>query len=91
MYLYIMLDPDKFDKCKVGITKNPPNRLRAYRTAQPQATFPYLVEIDNKLHEKEIFYILKNAFKVDREYVHCNYIIVQNIIEGYFNDLKERH
>jgi len=81
-----MFDPDKPSKCKVGITINIEQRLRSYRTASPQCTFTYTTEIPNKRFEKEIHELLKDTILLDREYVHCNPTIVQNIIEGYMTD-----
>lgn len=90
MQYYIMVNPDSPNKCKVGITKDLPSRLRAYRTANPQcyyyATY-YDVE-DCRYHEKQILDLLRDLARVDREYVHCSPHIVQNIVEGYFADFN---
>ena len=85
--LYIMVDPDKANKCKIGITKNPKQRLTTYRTASPQCFFYSTFPIPAKKHEKQIIDIIREAFRVDREYIHCNPSIVKNIVEGYLNDL----
>ena len=89
LYLYILNDPDKPTRCKIGITINPEQRIRAYRTANPQCKFSYITEIENKRFEKEVLYHLKGQFRVDSEYVHCNPIIVQNIVEGLVTDVIE--
>lgn len=88
MNYYIMVDPDKPNKCKVGITTDPAGRLRSYRTASPQCSYHALYRnVDNtRQHEKNILNILREGFSVDREYVHCPPSIVQNIVEAYFTD-----
>lgn len=90
MQYYIMVDPDKPNKCKIGITKDYTNRIRSYRTAAPQCYFHSVYNIDAsvKLHEKRILSILSEIVTVDREYVHCDPTIVQNIVEGYFCDIN---
>lgn len=87
-YLYILQDPDKTSKCKVGITVNLNQRLKAYRTACPQCVFMYTTVIDSKRREKEVLSLLKDTINVDREYVHCNAEFVKRIIEGYLQDVK---
>ena len=32
LYYYIMVDPDKPDKCKLGITTDPGSRIKAYKS-----------------------------------------------------------
>jgi hypothetical protein len=88
LYLYILLDPDKPNFSKVGITINIPNRLKAYRTASPNCSFYKTYPINDKIHEKKILSILKDIFTVRSEYIHCNPRIVNNIIESYLNDLS---
>jgi hypothetical protein len=88
LYYYILLDPDKPNHCKVGITKNLKNRLRAYRTASPNCSFFYTCKLHDIKHEKRILDILSDTFTVRSEYVHCNPHIVKNIVESYFDDLK---
>ena len=85
-FYYIMKDPDKNNGCKLGITKNPPQRLKAYRTAAPACYYYMLYKIPNKIHERRILDLLKDIVPVNREYVYGNIIIIQNIIEGYFDD-----
>lgn len=87
LFLYILTDPDKPHRCKVGITKKPDQRIRAYKTANPQCKFSFIREIPHKRIEKEVLYHLKGVFRVDSEYVWSNPTIVQNIIEGLFDDL----
>ena len=89
LYLYILLDPHKPDFCKVGITQNLKNRLRAYRTANPDCTFYATYPISTKDHERKLLSILKEAFTVKSEYVHCNPHIVNNIVSSYFDDINE--
>lgn len=86
IHYYILLDPDKPTKTKVGISKNLDNRLKTYRTAAPQATFLATYTIPDKIHEKKILDLLKDRFMVMSEYVHCPPQLVQNIVEGYFTD-----
>lgn len=86
IFYYILVDPDKPNRCKLGITKNPKQRLKAYRTANPQCSFLKVYTIPDKLYEKKILDILKDCFKVQREYVYASPSIVKNIIEGYFLD-----
>ena len=88
MYYYIMFDPDKASKCKVGITKNVEQRLRAYRTACPQCSFYKTWDLPDKRHEMIILDIIKDMFYVDREYVHCNPQIISNVVESYFEDIS---
>ena len=83
---YILVDPDKPNKCKLGITKNEKQRIRAYRTAAPQCYYYSIYDNVEKIHEKKILDLLKDRFIVDREYIHCHPKIVQRIIEGYFTD-----
>lgn len=82
-----MVDPDKPSRCKLGITKNPQQRLRAYRTAAPQCFFYKLYDDVDRLHEKRILEIIKDIVHADREYVHCTPLFAQRIIEGYFSDV----
>jgi len=86
LYYYILTDPDKTHVTKVGITKNPDNRLRAYRTAAPHAIFLGLYEIPDRAHEKRLLDLMRDQFKVKSELVYCNPQIVKNIVEGYFMD-----
>lgn len=86
LFYYVMLDPDKQHVCKVGITTNPTNRLRAYKTAAPHAIFLGLYEIPDRKHEKQLLELIKDRFKVKSELVYCNPQIVKNIVEGYFMD-----
>jgi hypothetical protein len=86
MKYYILIDPHKTDYCKVGITKNPEQRIKAYRTAAPDCYFKKLYNIPDKIHERRILDLLKDTVRVNREYIHCHPTIVQNIIEGYFDD-----
>jgi len=90
LYFYIMNNPDVKNRCKVGITKNPDQRIKAYQTANPSCYFSYLIEIDNKVHEKLIIDILKDVFFTSREYIYGHPEIVENIISGYFDDLTNK-
>jgi hypothetical protein len=81
-----MVDPDKPTKCKVGITKDPSQRIKAYKTAAPQCYFLEVYQDIETYHEKRILSILKEISKVQSEYVHLNPKIVQNIVESYFVD-----
>ena len=83
---YILVDPDKPNNSKVGITKNPQQRLRAYRTAAPSCYFLKIYNNVERFHEKRILSLLKDTFTVKSEYVYCQPGIVKNIVEGYFED-----
>lgn len=86
LFLYVLVDPDKNGVYKVGITTNPDQRLRSYRTAAPQAFFSSIYQIPHKKHEKRIFYELSGAFRMDGETVRGPLSIITNIIEGYLRD-----
>jgi hypothetical protein len=86
LFYYILTDPDKTHVTKIGITTNPDNRLRAYRTAAPNCFFSGLYVLPNKLHEKRILDIMRDRFTVTSEVVRCNPQLVKNIVEGYFVD-----
>ena len=86
MFLYVLVDPDKNDVYKVGITTNPDQRLRTYKTAAPQAFFHVIYQIPDRKHEKKIFYELSGAFRMDGETVRGPLSIITNIIEGYLRD-----
>lgn len=86
LYYYIMVDPDKPDRCKVGITKDIVGRLRSYRTAAPNCTFAKVYNIPAKYHEKRILDLLKDITTVHNEYVHSNVAVVSRVVEGYFKD-----
>ncbi|UOK16772.1 hypothetical protein [Vibrio phage phiKT1024] len=86
LYLYILVDPDKTSRCKVGITKNPDQRIKAYKTANPECYFSVVYIIPDRVHEKKVLSLLKEIFTVKSEYVHSSPKIVQNIIEGYLDD-----
>jgi hypothetical protein len=87
MKYYIMVDPDKPNFCKLGITTDPLQRIKAYRTAAPDCYFKKVYDIPDTIHERRILSLLRESFKVNRETVLCNPTIVQNIIEGYFTDV----
>jgi hypothetical protein len=82
-----MVDPDKPNKCKVGITKNPDQRIKAYRTASPQCYFLSVYTDIDKHHEKRILELLRDIAMVDREYVHCSPTLVRSVVEGYLEDI----
>lgn len=86
MFLYILVDPDKSNRCKIGITKNPGQRIKPYRTANPDCYFKIIYTIPDKIHEKRIHELFRTAFTVKSEYVYCSPNIAQNIIEMYFDD-----
>jgi hypothetical protein len=86
LYLYIMVDPDKKDRCKVGITKNVFSRLTSYRTANPDCAFFKVYNIPAAHHEKRILDLLKDVGTVRSEYVHLNPEFVAKVIEGYLKD-----
>lgn len=86
IFYYILRDPDKPHRTKLGITKDPPRRLRAYRTAAPSCVYLVVYEIPDRKIEKRILDLLRDRFMVQSEYVHCEPEIVKNIVEGYFVD-----
>lgn len=86
LYLYILADPDKPDHCKVGITKNVYERIKAYRTAAPNAKFVKVYNIPAAYHEKRILDLLKDITTVHSEYVHLDHDRVSKVIEGYLKD-----
>jgi len=86
VYYYIMVDPCKSTKCKVGITKNPEQRLRAYKTAAPSCYFLKVYPCIERYHEKQIIDVLRDVATIESEYVHFHPELVQNIVEAYFDD-----
>ena len=90
LYYYIMVDPDKPNKCKLGITTDPLNRIKAYKTAAPNCYFMETYTIPHRMHEKQILAVVKKVAKVQSEYVHCTPHLIKNIVESYFldNDIK---
>ena len=89
-YFYILVDPDRPNVHKVGITKNPQSRIRSYRTSAPSAYFHKIYKIPKteniKKHEKEILYHLSGAFKTRAEVVSGPLKIIENIIDDYWID-----
>ena len=86
MYYYIMVDPDKPNTCKLGITKNPKQRLRAYTTAAPSCYFLKTYPTFEKYHEKRILDVFRCIARVQREFVHFHPEIAKNVVEAYFDD-----
>lgn len=86
LYYYVLFDPDKDHVCKVGITTNPTNRLKSYKTAAPRAFYYGLYNLPDRRHERQILDLMKERFTVRSEVVYCNPHIVKNIVEGYFMD-----
>lgn len=87
---YVLNDPDKPNGCKVGITKNPEQRIKSYRTAAPNCSFIKVFKNVEKYHEKRILDLLKDIYTVQSEYVHASPKMVLNTIEGYFDDFYEQ-
>ena len=81
-----MVDPDKKDRCKLGITTNINQRLRSYRTASPNCTFANVYTIPAAFHEKRILDLLRDIATVHSEYIHLNHARVSKIVEGYLKD-----
>ncbi len=88
LYYYIMVDPDKPNRCKVGITTNILGRLRSYRTAAPNCRFAKVYTLPAKYHEKRILDLLRDITTVQSEYVHSNVEIVSRVVEGYLKDIE---
>lgn len=86
VYYYILVDDDKPTKCKVGITSNPDQRIKAYKTGSPNSRFLKVYKNIERYHEKRILDLLKDIAKVQSEYVHFHPSLVKNIVEGYFID-----
>lgn len=81
-----MLDPDKPHRCKVGVTTNIMNRLRAYRTAAPNCKFLKVYNIPARYHETRILDLLRDITIVQSEYVHASPELVLRVVEGYMKD-----
>jgi hypothetical protein len=81
-----MVDPDKPQKCKLGITTDPSSRIKAYKTAAPNCYFLHTYSIPHRMHEKRILEIVRKVAKVQSEYVHCSPSLIKNIVESYFLD-----
>lgn len=86
LYYYVMLDPDKPNRCKVGITKNILGRLRAYRTAAPNCKFVRVYNIPARYHESRLLDLLRDVTTVHNEYVHASPDLVIRVVEGYLKD-----
>jgi hypothetical protein len=86
IFYYILVDPDKPTKTKLGITKNPQTRIKAYKTAAPSCYFLAVYPLPDQSHEKKILNLLRDRFKVQSEYVHCHPELIKNIVEGYLVD-----
>jgi hypothetical protein len=83
---YILVDPDKPTKCKVGITKDPSQRIKAYRTAAPSCYFLKVYKNIDKTDEKKLLSLFKDIAKVESEYVHFPPELIKNIVESYFDE-----
>ena len=86
LYFYILSDSDRSNGHKVGITVNPDQRLRTYRTQSPGCTFHAIYPIPDKSIETKLLYELSGAFKTVREVVYGPLSIIQNIVEGYLEE-----
>ena len=86
LYYYIMVDPDKPNKCKLGITYDPRSRMRAYKTAAPNAYYLQVYQIPDRVHERRILETVRKVARVQSEYVHCDPGLIRNIVECYFSD-----
>jgi len=86
VFYYILVDPDKPTKTKIGITSDHNRRIKAYKTAAPSCYFLQVYAVDSKIHEKKLLDLLRDRFVVQSEYIHCHPTIVKNIVEGYFTD-----
>lgn len=86
LFYYILRDPHKTNFTKVGITRDPASRIRSYQTASPQCGYQAVYALPHRRHEKKILELLKDIAHVDREVVHLPPQLVQNIVEGYFQD-----
>lgn len=91
-YLYVMVDPDKPSACKVGRTKDPAERIKAYRTGAPKC-FMYAVftipagTTHSRRLEKQILSHLKDIAFVHSEYVSLAPSLVKSVIEGLISDV----
>ena len=88
MKYYILVDPDRPTKCKLGVTRDETKRIRAYRTSSPQCYFLKVYKDIDIKHEKRILDIMRELFIVDREYVHCHPDIVVRIVDEYFREIE---
>lgn len=88
-----MFDPDKVYSCKLGITKNPNQRIKPYRTSNPNCYFYKIYKLQSdrsivKKYERELLATFQTIFTVRSEYIKASPKMVSNIIESYFDDLE---
>lgn len=86
-YIYILDDPDKKNKCKIGVTKNPKQRLRTFRVAAPNCNFYKLYTVPERRHEKNILSIFKDITTVHNELVSCSPEFATRVVDSYIGDL----
>jgi len=87
LYYYVLLDPDKPYQSKVGITKDPKQRLRAYKTQCPRCTMHKTWKIPTKVIERDLLNLFKEAhFIVEREVVFTSALMIERIVDGYIVD-----
>jgi hypothetical protein len=84
--IYVMVDPDKKEGCKVGVSNDPARRLKTYRTSAPGAKMLKVWDVPSRDHERAIIDLLKDVFRVRSEWVYGNPGLVANIIDGYMAD-----
>lgn len=86
LFYYILVDDDTPNRCKLGVTKDPEQRLRSYRTGAPQSRYLKVYKDIDRRHEKLILELLKDILRVKNEVVYGNPEMVKNHVEGYFDD-----
>lgn len=87
--LYILVDPDKPHTTKLGITKDPEQRIKAYRTAAPHSYFLIVYSNVDKKHEKKLISIIKDIATITSEFIRLPPEMVKNIVDCYFNEINE--
>ena len=86
MFYYILVDPDSPGRCKLGVTKNPDQRIKAYRTGSPNCHYLVVYDGVDKKHERRILDMLRDILTVRGEVVYGSPSMIQNHVEGYFTD-----
>ena len=86
LFVYVAIDPDRIHGCKVGVTKDPSKRIKAFRTSSPRMSMYKTWEVPDRVHEKQILDLLRDVFELRSEWVYGYPSLVANIIDGYMLD-----
>jgi hypothetical protein len=84
--IYVMVDPDKKHGCKVGVTKNEHQRIKAFKTSSPNAKMLKVWDVPSREHERQIHDLLRDVFTSKGEWFYGHPSLVVNIIDGYLID-----